>query len=129
MIGRTSMTTAALMVGLAQRAPLPVGTGLDAFRDDVAKTLEAHPEIRLLVYPEMHLHDAGHLPEPERARALESAAVSLDDPFVVELGAIAAEHGIWLVPGSIGERAEDGYYNTELLFDPAGALRARYRKM
>lgn len=123
------MTTAALMVGLAQRAPLPVGCGLDAFRADVARTLDRHPGIELLVYPEMHLHDAGHLPEDERAAALEAAAVPLDGPFVAELGAIASAHGIWLIPGSIGERAEDGYYNTELLFDPSGALRARYRKM
>lgn len=123
------MDRGVLVIGLAQRAPLPVGQSLDAFRDDVARTLGAHPEIEMLVYPEMHLHDAGHLPEAERAEVLEAAAVALDDPFVTELGSVAAEHGIWLVPGSIGERAGDGYFNTELLFDPEGALRAHYRKM
>lgn len=123
------MAVETLVIGLAQRAPLPVGRSLDPFRSDVAQTLRERPEIQMLVYPEMHLHDAGHLPEGERAAALEAAAVPLDDPFVAELGAIASEHGIWLVPGSIGERAADGYYNTELLFDPSGELRARYRKM
>ena len=122
-------TTSPIMVGLAQRCPLPIGTGLDAFREDVAETINAHPEIGMLFYPEMHLHDAGHLPEDERSAALEAAAVSLDSAYVAELGAIAAEHGIWLVPGSIGEKSADGYYNTELLFDPSGTLRAHYRKM
>lgn len=118
-----------LVIGLAQRTPLPAGSGLERFREDVAATLAEHPGIEMLVYPEMHLHDAGHLPEPERAAALEAAAVALDDPFVAELGGIAAAHGIWLVPGSIGERSADGYFNTELLFDPRGVLRASYRKM
>lgn len=123
------MTARGVMVGLAQRAPLPIGDSLEPFRVDVAATLEKHPEIGMLVYPEMHLHDAGHLPEAERAAALEAAAVPLDDPFVAALGEIAAAHGIWLVPGSIGERSDEGYFNTELLFDPRGTLRARYRKM
>lgn len=125
----TAPATEPIMVGLAQRSPLPIGTGLDAFRADVAETLQRFPEIGMLFYPEMHLHDAGHLPEEERPAALEAGAVALDDPYIAELGAIAAEHGIWLVPGSIGEKAADGYFNTELLFDPAGNLRARYRKM
>lgn len=123
------MTRGKLVIGLAQRAPLPVGAGLERFREDVAATLAAHPEIEMLVYPEMHLHDAGHLPEAERAAALEAAAVALDDPLVAALGGIASAHGIWLVPGSIGERSADGYFNTELLFDPRGALRGSYRKM
>ncbi len=123
------MTRGKLVIGLAQRTPLPVGASLEPFREDVAVTLREHPEIEMLVYPEMHLHDAGHLPESERAAALEAAAVPLDDPFVAALGEIAAAHGVWLVPGSIGERSDDGYFNTELLFDPQGVLRARYRKM
>jgi predicted amidohydrolase len=123
------MTRGKLVIGLAQRTPLPVGASLEPFREDVAATLREHPEIEMLVYPEMHQHDAGHLPESERAAALEAAAVPLDDPFVAALGEIAAAHGVWLVPGSIGERADNGYFNTELLFDPQGVLRARYRKM
>lgn len=118
-----------LTIGLAQRAPLPIGGTLDAFREDVAATLKAHPGIDMLVYPEMHLHSAEHLPETERKAALEAAAVPLTDRFVTELGSVAAQHGIWLVPGSIGERANDGYFNTELLFGPDGKLCVRYRKM
>ncbi|MHA3683448.1 carbon-nitrogen hydrolase family protein [Leucobacter sp. HY1908] len=119
-----------LFIGLAQRAPIAFESPLDRFRADVAETLNAHPEIGLLVYPEMHLHGTEHLAEEDRPAALEAAAVRLDSAFVHTLGAIAAEHGIWLSPGSIGERGPGGeFYNTQLLFDPMGVLRASYRKI
>jgi len=119
-----------LMVGLAQRAPLPIGASLGEFARDVEDTLRVHPEIGLLVYPELHLCGSEHLPEEERASALEAAALPLDVDWIQQIGAIAAEHGIWLCPGSVGERGDDnGYYNTQLLFDPDGVLRARYRKI
>lgn len=119
-----------LVVGLAQRIPLPVSGSLAAFADDVAHTLERFGPLDLLIFPEMHLHGTEHLPESERAIALKNSAVALDDLFVAELGQIAAKHGIWLCPGSIGERdASGGYFNTQLLFAPDGTLTARYRKM
>lgn len=119
-----------ITAGLAQRVPLPVENSLQPFADDIAKTLQKHDDLQMLIYPEMHLHGTEHLPEQERSTALEDAAVSLDDPFVSALGAIAAKHQIWLCPGSIGERDTDGgFRNTQLLFSPDGALVARYRKM
>lgn len=135
-----------LVAGLAQRRPLPLGDNLTAFRADVLETVAAHPEIELLIYPEMHLHDAGHLPAATRDAALERAAVPLTSAYVRELGSIARAAGIWLLPGSVGERATanvatdadadtavstvaGGYYNTVLLFNPAGELVAHYRKM
>ncbi|WP_225735681.1 carbon-nitrogen hydrolase family protein [Gulosibacter chungangensis] len=124
------MTKKTLTVALAQRAPHPIDRPLDAFARDVAATVEAHPNIQLLVYPELHLNGTEHLPEPERADALEAAAVTLDSDYIRTLGAIAAEHGIWLCPGSLGERGPAGeFFNTQLLFDGTGALRSRYRKM
>lgn len=42
---------------------------------------------------------------------------------------IAAKHGIWLVPGSLYEKAADGIYNTAPVIDPSGTVIARYRKM
>jgi predicted amidohydrolase len=42
----------------------------------------------------------------------------------------ARAHGIWLLPGSIFERAGDGgLYNTASVIDPEGEVVARYRKM
>ncbi|MGP9529511.1 hypothetical protein [Glutamicibacter sp. AOP5-A2-18] len=72
-----------ITAGLAQRVPLPVENSLQPFADDVAKTLQKHDDLQMLIYPEMHLHGTEHLPEQERSTALEDAAVSLDDPFCV----------------------------------------------
>lgn len=42
---------------------------------------------------------------------------------------MAAQHGVWLVPGSIFERVGDDIYNTASVIDPQGRLVGRYRKM
>ncbi|GAA2178562.1 hypothetical protein GCM10009847_09210 [Leucobacter tardus] len=119
-----------LIVGAAQRAPLACEDPLEPFASDVRATLAAHPEIEVLVYPELHLSGTEHLAEADRAVALEAAAVPLQSVFVETLGDIARQHGIWLCPGSIGEITPDGAFaNTQLLFAPDGTLRAAYRKM
>ncbi|MEM7696371.1 MAG: carbon-nitrogen hydrolase family protein [Pseudomonadota bacterium] len=42
----------------------------------------------------------------------------------------ARRHGIWLIPGSMFEKAEDGrIYNTAVVINPNGEIVARYRKM
>ena len=42
----------------------------------------------------------------------------------------ARRHGVWLIPGSMFERAEDGrIYNTAVAINPAGEIVAKYRKM
>jgi len=119
-----------ITAGLAQRLPLPAENPLQAFAEDVAATVQRHSNLQMLIYPELHLHGTEHLPVEDRSAALEAAAVSLDDPFVSAIGAIAAKHQIWLCPGSIGERdAEGSFRNTQLLFAPDGTLVAHYRKM
>ncbi len=120
----------ALTIGVAQRLPLGFEDPLPALRGDVALTLAEHPEIGLLAFPELHLVGVEHIAPEHRETALASAAQRFGSPFVAELGAIAAAHGIWLCPGSIVEADEHGtLFNTQLLFDPSGALRASYRKM
>lgn len=42
---------------------------------------------------------------------------------------IARRHGLWLLPGSIYERAGDRIYNTAPVIDPAGSVVARHRKI
>lgn len=114
----------------AQAAPLAVGTPLTTFADDVARVIDAHPTAGMVVYPELHLFHTGETDDTARNAILEDTAVPLDGEFVAALGAIARAHGIWLVPGSIGERGTDGgLYNTALVFDPHGALVATYRKI
>ncbi|MFF3500780.1 nitrilase-related carbon-nitrogen hydrolase [Streptomyces sp. NPDC003247] len=58
------------------------------------------------------------------------AAEGVDGPTAEVMSAAARRAGAWLHAGSIVERDGDGtLYNTALLFDRAGALRARYRKI
>lgn len=119
-----------MAVGLAQRKPLTGADPLAGFREDVAATSARFPELGMIIYPELHLHSVDDLPAEERADALRDKAVRLDSDFVLTLGRIAAEHSIWLCPGSIGEVDHDGgYFNTQLFFSPTGELVATYRKI
>jgi formamidase len=66
----------------------------------------------------------------EQARYSEQAAVPVPGALTEELGGLAARHRVWLVPGTIFERAGDGrVHNTALAFSPEGELVARYRKV
>ena len=61
---------------------------------------------------------------------LAGHAVVVPGPAAERLGAIAAEHGVWLVVG-VNERPEHGatIYNTVLYYSPDGALAGRHRKL
>ncbi|KAB1988889.1 nitrilase-related carbon-nitrogen hydrolase [Streptomyces triticiradicis] len=60
----------------------------------------------------------------------EHDAEKVDGPTAAAMSAAAREAGVWLHAGSVVERGEDGtLYNTALLFDRAGELRGRYRKI
>ncbi|KEZ77992.1 carbon-nitrogen hydrolase [Salinisphaera hydrothermalis C41B8] len=61
---------------------------------------------------------------------LTSKAQSLPGSAETALAEAAAKHQIWLVTGSMFERAEDGsIYNTASVIDPNGDVVGRYRKM
>jgi len=47
----------------------------------------------------------------------------------VEFQHMAAQHGLWLVPGSYFELDQDRIYNTAPVIDPQGKIVARHRKM
>ncbi|WP_432171105.1 carbon-nitrogen family hydrolase [Streptomyces sp. 1222.5] len=60
----------------------------------------------------------------------ERDAEGVDGPTAEAMSAAARRAGVWLHAGSIVERDGDGtLYNTALLFDRAGGLRGRYRKI
>ncbi|HQZ43018.1 MAG TPA: carbon-nitrogen hydrolase family protein, partial [Flavobacteriales bacterium] len=45
--------------------------------------------------------------------------------FEQEMCALAAKHGIWLLPGSIFEKKDGKIYNTATVIDPEGSVVAR----
>jgi predicted amidohydrolase len=118
-----------LPVALVQASPHRIDEPWGAFGTEVSELVADLPATRLVVYPELHLHGADG-PVEERNRRLADAAVRLDDPRLKELGELAGDLGIWLVPGSLCERGADGnLYNTVVVLSPAGELVAQYRKI
>lgn len=91
------------------------------FAPGLRASLKRFPETRLVVYPELHLCPV--------SLGFEAQAEPLDGPRVTRLCALAAELRVWLVPGSMYERGDDGQvYNTTAVISPEGALVASYRK-
>ena len=119
-----------LRIAAVQTPPLPAGRSLEGFAADIRRILAADPTIDCLAYPELHLFGTEGTPEQQDAR-LREAAETLDGPLVGGLQQLARDVGVWLVPGSICERGDDGdsFYNTVLAISPEGELVASYRKV
>ncbi|APX04319.1 carbon-nitrogen hydrolase family protein [Arthrobacter sp. QXT-31] len=91
--------------------------------------MDTKPDSRLVVFPELHLFGDGN-PDRQRTEALQDSAEPLDGPRVKELKELAADLGIWLVPGSVCERGPGGQlFNTQLVLSPEGELAGYYRKI
>ena len=118
-----------LSIVAVQASPQTFSASLNGFSEDVAGVVARHPDADMVIYPELHLFHPG-LPPETHSGATERESVPLDGEFVHGLCAIAKRHEIWLVPGSINERGEDGkLYNTALVINPSGDVVATYWKM
>jgi predicted amidohydrolase len=95
----------------------------ERFEVDLRARLAEFPHSRLVLYPELHLCPPG------TAEQIEAMAEPIDGPRVKFLRELASDLRIWLVPGSVYERDEDGrVYNTAVAISPGGEIAARYRK-
>jgi predicted amidohydrolase len=77
-----------------------------------------YPWVQMAVFSEL----AAFGPLPQFAQALPG-------PAEASFQAMAARHGIWLLPGSLYEKKGGRIYNTAPVIDPRGAVIARYRKL
>jgi predicted amidohydrolase len=77
-----------------------------------------YPWVQMTVFSEL----AAFGPLPQFAQALPG-------PTEASFQAMAAHHGIWLLPGSLFEKKGGRIFNTAPVIDPRGAVVARYRKM
>lgn len=119
---------------LVVQAPSRTGTDpeLRAFESEVAEHLsDFGSQFRsppMVIYPEIHLCGATGTPE-ERTAQLEAAAEPMGGPRIRHLARIARNLGIWLLPGTVCERGDDGHlYNTAPVFSPQGERVTAYRK-
>lgn len=78
----------------------------------------------LVVLPE---HFA--LRETDAIRRRELADSLPDGVLYKFLQQQAKQHGVWIHGGSIAEKVQDNYYNTTLVFDSSGHVKARFRKI
>ncbi len=117
-----------LPILVAQQSSLPPADDLQDFADEVADLMADFGNTRMVVYPEIHLCGAYGTPQ-QRAEQCQQAAQPMSGPRVSQLKEIARKLGIWLLPGTLCERGEDGHlYNTAPVFSPDGELVASYRK-
>jgi formamidase len=120
-----------LSIAALQTAPVfrDPGATLDALPARVAGVLAVVPHVQLILLPELHLSAQPTLLE-EQGSYPDDVATPLPGPLTERLGQIAREAGVWLVPGTVFERGEDGrLHNTAVVLSPQGELVARYRKV
>lgn len=114
---------------MAQVEPQDIGAPIGDFARAVQEVVADYPQTTLVIYPELHLYGVSGLPQ-ERDRQKLEAAEPLAGPKVKALAEIAGDLGVWLLPGTVCERADDGgFYNTAVVFSPQGRLVAWYRKI
>jgi len=97
---------------------LASGDNRDRIEHEVGVAMSRFPWLRMIVLAEL----ASFGPSLARAEPLPG-------PTEQRWQALARKHGIWLVPGSIYERAEGRIYNTASAIDSEGVVVARYRKI
>ncbi|MCB2148179.1 MAG: carbon-nitrogen hydrolase family protein [Deltaproteobacteria bacterium] len=78
------------------------------------------PWIKLVCAPELCLQGPYHM---------ASSAETIPGPISDFCADLARKHEIYLIPGSLYEKAGNTVYNTSPVFTPQGKMVARYRKM
>ena len=90
------------------------GDNVQALSHRIDACMAKYPWVQMIVLSELAAHGPLHNPEPA------------DGPTETAFRRAAGRHGIWLVPGSYFELADDGkIYNTAPVLDPAGNVVTR----
>jgi predicted amidohydrolase len=97
---------------------LPPSGNADLVIKKIRQTMLRYPWVQMVMLSELAI-----------CGAATGTAESLPSATEDRLGALAAELGIWLVNGSLYEKAEGKVYNTTTVHGPDGKVAARYRKM
>jgi formamidase len=119
-----------LFVAALQTAGVPGDRDatLAQFEERVRALRTTFDGLQLVLAPELHLMALPPLLEESAGATPDQLAVEVPGELTERLAALARETGLWLVPGSIYERAGDAVHNTAIVLSPAGELVASYRK-
>jgi deaminated glutathione amidase len=84
--------------------------------------------VHMIVFPEIYM--AWMSPDEFTPEVARSRSQPLHGPFVRGLGEAAREYGLWVISGVLETAEQDARrtYNTTVVFDDQGTLRACYRK-
>src|SRR5882757_3020917 len=121
-----TLTTAAI-----QTSPVAFDTAAswDRFRSQVHAIRDGFPHVELVVVPELMLAAEAPLLQA-RAGWMNEVSEPVPGPTTDRICVLAKETGLWLVPGSLYERCDDGLvYNTAVAVSPLGEIVATYRKV
>jgi formamidase len=121
-----TLSIAAIQVAPVAGAP---DATLQALAERLPGVRATMPHAQLVAAPELHL---SALPPPlaDHSGYAREVAVEIPGPLTDSLAELARDTGLWLIPGSVYERASDGrIHNTVVVLSPAGELVARYRKV
>src|SRR5579884_345655 len=123
------MAGRSLFVAALQTAGVPGDRDatLEQFERNVRALRSTFDGLQLVAAPELHLMALPPLLE-EAGVSPHELAVDVPGELTERLGALAQETELWLVPGSVYERAGGGVANTALVLSPEGTLVASYRK-
>jgi len=120
-----------LTIAAIQAAPVAFDTvaSWDRFSAQVHAVRDTFPHVDLVVVPELMLAAEAPLLEG-RSDWMSQVAESIPGPCTDRISVLANETGLWLVPGSLYERGDDGrVYNTAIAVSPLGEIAATYRKV
>src|ERR1039458_2570014 len=95
-----------------------VANNRDRLEKGTAQVLARFPWVQMVVFPELCSFGHGL-----------SFAETMPGPTESRYKALAKKHRIWLIPGSLYERAGTDVFNTAPVINPDGEVIARYRKI
>jgi deaminated glutathione amidase len=102
----------------ALQLDLEPGDNLERIATEIASARRRFPWLDMVMLAELASHGASL----ERAEPFAG-------PTLQRYQALAREHSLWLVPGSIYEREGERIFNTAPVIDPDGRIVARHRKI
>jgi formamidase len=120
-----------LTIAAIQTTPVAfdIAASWDRFQSQVHAVADTFRHVELVVVPELMLAAEAPLLQA-RADWMNEVAEPIPGPTSDRVCRLAKETGLWLIPGSLYERGDDGnVYNTAVAVSPVGEIAAIYRKV